>query len=423
MNASKRPGEARTVPPVGRHGNPINTNLSLAPYFMPMESASASSGVVAKAATPQAEGLRGVQVSNSSISLVDGVNGRLLYRGYNISDLAEHSSFEETSYLLLNGELPTKAQLKAFKDQLAHDRALPPLVLKELKQLPHEATPMDALRTGVSLLGSLDAEANDPSPAARRGIANRLVARIATLVAAFHRIRTDQPIVKPRRSGSHAANFLRMLSGEEPDAFTEHAMDVALILHADHEFNASTFSARVTASTLSDPYSAVTSAVGTLKGPLHGGANLAVMRQLREIQSVDRVERWVSDTLGRHEKVFGFGHAVYRTMDPRAAILKKYSEEAGKRVNDPRWYQMSARLQDVVQQSKGIWPNVDFYSASVYHTMGIADELFPPIFAVSRISGWMAHILEQYENNKLIRPLSNYVGPQLRPYVTIGRRK
>jgi citrate synthase len=371
----------------------------------------------------RAEGLRGIQVSDSSVSFVDGVNGRLLYRGYDIPDLAEHSTFEETAYLLYHGELPTKATLRTFAKALAAERRLPPPVLRFLKQLPIDAPPMDVLRSGISLLGILDPDARDPSPEARDRIAVRLISRFATLIAAWHRISTQQPVVAPRKSGSHAANFLRMFLGRDPDDFEERAMDVALILHADHEFNASTFTARVIASTLSDPYSAITGAMGSLKGPLHGGANLAVMNQLEQIGSVDRVEKWVSDLLARHEKVMGFGHAVYKTMDPRATVLKRLSEEGGRRSGQDQWFRISQRLQDVVHQQKGLYPNVDFYSASLYRVMGIPKAYFPPLFAVSRVAGWVAHVKEQLDHNKLIRPLSNYVGPSVRPYAPFSKRR
>lgn len=391
---------------------------------MPLSPSPTAPGTVeATSSSVKAEGLRGVHVSDSSISLVDGVNGQLLYRGYDISDLAEHSSFEETCFLLLNGQLPTRTQLKEFSKQVAADRRLPPAALRFVRQVSKDGNPMDQLRTAISLLGMADRDASDASPEARARIAVRLIAQTATLVAALHRVRSGQPVIGPRRTGTHAANFLRMLMGKDPDEFQARAMDVALILHADHEFNASTFSARVTVSTLSDPYSAVTSAIGTLKGPLHGGANLAVMRQLEQIGSPERVEGWVHDQLAKHEKVMGFGHAVYRTMDPRATVLKRLSQEAARLTGERTWFDISAKLQDAVQKEKGLWPNVDFYSAGLYRVMGIPPELFPSLFAVSRISGWMAHVREQLENNKLIRPLSNYVGPGHREYVSVNKRR
>lgn len=384
---------------------------------MPLDATTTRPGPSSSPKTPAAEGLRGVTIADSSVSLVDGVNGRLLFRGYDIPDLAKFSTFEETAFLLLHGRLPKAAELSAFEKALAAERTLPPAVLELLQQLPKDVDAMDALRTAVSLLGVLDPDARDPSPQALDRVAVRLIARVATVVAAFHRIRTGQPIVAPQSKGSHAHSLLRMVYGRDPDEFQEHAMDVALILHADHEFNASTFSARVTISTLSDAYSAITSAIGTLKGPLHGGANLAVMRHLEQIPSKDKVESWATTRLDKHEKIMGFGHAVYKTMDPRATVLKRLSEEAGKRYGETKWFELSTALQDVVYRKKGLYPNVDFYSASLYRVLGLPPDLFPPIFAVSRISGWMAHVKEQLEANKLIRPLSNYVGPAVRPYV------
>lgn len=374
------------------------------------------------AATALAAGLRGVAVSESKISFVDGASGRLLYRGYDIGDLAQHSTFEETSYLLLFAQLPKRADLKAFSKSLAAERKVPTGLLRVLKAMPADAHPMDALRTGVSFLGSLDPDARSADPEARLRVVRRLIARLPTIAAAFHQLRQGRRPVPPRASGSHARNFFRMLTGSEPDEFQERALDVALILHADHEFNASTFSARVTASTLSDLYSAVVSAIGALKGPLHGGANRAVMAQLKEIDDPSRAEAYVQDHLQRHDKIMGFGHAVYRTMDPRATVLKKLSEEAGRRYNQPKWYEISARVQETVYRQKQLWPNVDFYSASLYKALGIEEDLFPSLFAVSRVSGWAAHVLEQFENNKLIRPISQYAGPALRPYVAMGKR-
>lgn len=370
-----------------------------------------------------AEGLRGITVSESKISFVDGVNGRLLYRGYSIADLAEHSSFEETCYLLLYGELPTGPQLRGFSKHVAKERKIPTALVRLMRALPKEAGPMDVLRTGISFLGPLDPDASRDDSEARMRVAHRIIAKTPTIVAAWHRIRAGQPVISPRQSGSHAQNFLRMLLGRDPDEFETRAMDVALVLHADHEFNASTFAARVTISTLTDVYSAVTSAMGTLKGPLHGGANQAVMVQLKEIGSVEEVEAWVTRKLAAHEKIMGFGHAVYKTMDPRATVLKEYSRQMGGRKGDTRWYEISARLQDVVQRQKGLWPNVDFYSASLYEVMDIPDDLFTTLFAASRTSGWLAHVLEQIEHNKLIRPISQYVGPTLRAWVPPRKRK
>ncbi|MBI2077468.1 MAG: citrate synthase, partial [Euryarchaeota archaeon] len=290
------------------------------------------------------------------------------------------------------------------------------------KTLPKEANPMDALRTGISYIGSIDPDTASDDPQARMRVVRRAIAKSPTIVAAFHRIRSGNNVIGPRQSGTHAENFLRMLLGREPDEFEARAMDVALVLHADHEFNASTFAARVTISTLSDIYSAITSAIGTLKGPLHGGANRAVMAQLKDVGDVTNAEAWVRRKLASHEKIMGFGHAVYKTMDPRATVLKEYSRQMGERKGHQNWYELSAKIQDLVYREKQLWPNVDFYSAGLYEVMEIPDDLFTTLFAISRMSGWLAHALEQVEHNKLIRPVSTYVGPPLRKWVSPGRR-
>jgi citrate synthase len=390
------------------------------PVFMVPDSAPSTATL---APNPIAEGLRGITVSESKISFVDGTNGRLLFRGYDIPDLAQNSTFEETSYLLIHGELPTKPQLREFQKALGKERKLPSSLMRILRNLPKEANPMDALRTGISYLGAIDPEADSADPQVRMRVIQRIIAKTPTIVAAFHRARSGLDFVQPRQSGGQAENFLRMLLGREPDEFEIKAMDVALVLHADHEFNASTFAARVTISTLSDVYSAVTSAIGTLKGPLHGGANRAVMAQLKEIGDVKNVDAWVARKLASHEKIMGFGHAVYKTMDPRATVLKEYNRQMAERKGERRWYEISAKMQDVVYNKKQLWPNVDFYSAGLYEVMGIPDDLFTTLFAVSRMSGWLAHIVEQLEHNKLIRPVSQYAGAPLRPWIPPGKRK
>jgi citrate synthase len=334
-----------------------------------------------------------------------------MYRGYDIHELAEHSSFEEVVYLLWNGRLPKRGELEELARQLAEHRRVPNEVLELLKRLPPPQHPMEALRTAVSALSLYDSESEDMSEEANHRKALRLTGQMGTLVAAFGRLREGKEPIPPNPRLSHAANFLYMLQGKEPDARLAHWFDVALILHADHSFNASTFSARVTASTLSDMHSAVTSAIGTLKGPLHGGANEQVMRMLLEIQTPDRAEEYVRNLLAQ-KKVMGFGHRVYRTEDPRAAVLRKMSEELGQRAGQTKWHEISRRIEDLMLREKKINANVDFYSASAYCVLGIPLDLYPLIFAVSRISGWTAHLLGQRANNRLIRSLAEYTGPR-----------
>jgi citrate synthase len=379
--------------------------------------------VTASRANPQVQvGLEGVVASTSSVSFVDGQEGRLLYRGYDIHDLAAHSSFEEVVYLLLRGDLPTGAHLETFRSSLGAARAVRPKVGRLLASLPRSADPMDVLRTVVSALGLYDPEVHDQSPESNLRKATRLVGQFPTIVAGFHRLRQKRSPVKPRPDRSHAADFLTMLSGTDPAPEHVRAMDVALILQADHELNASTFAARVTAATLSDIYAATTSAIGTLKGPLHGGANEGVMKLLQEIGTLDRVEPAVVERLTRKEKIPGFGHRVYRTEDPRARHLRALAQTLGTRAGDLRWFEMTRKIEEVVSREKHLFPNVDLYSASVYAAMGIPLDLFTPIFAISRISGWTAHILEQYADNRLIRPRAEYTGPLRRDYVPLDLR-
>jgi citrate synthase len=347
--------------------------------------------------------------------------GKLLYRGYNILDLAERATFEEVCFLLWNGELPQRKELEDLRHQLDQSAALPRGALELLRGTIEHAPgrrsePMDALRTAVSALGIVDPPPAQQTVELNRPVAVKLVARTPTLVAAYHRLRQGQEPIAPQPGLSLAENFLRMLTGKEPGPKAVHAMDVALVLHADHEFNASTFTARVVASTLADMYASITAAMGALKGPLHGGANQAVMRSLKQVGSVANVEPWVKGELAKGNKVFGFGHRVYKTMDPRAIVLKRLSEEVGRETGDTTWFDLSARMEQVVMREKKLNPNVDFYSASLYHTMGIPDDLFTPIFAVSRMSGWTAHVLEQYGDNRLIRPRADYTGPQERAF-------
>ncbi len=367
-------------------------------------------------------GLQNVVIATSEICAIDGERGKLIYRGYEITDLAEHSTFEEVVYLLWHGRLPKSAELQGLKQQLAENRAVAPQVLDLLKSLPPAQHPMETLRTAVSALSLYDPESEDMSEEANRRKAVRLTAQLGTVVAAFARIRDGKEAIAPDSALGHAANFLYMLTGKYPDEEIARWFDIALILHADHSFNASTFAARVTASTLSDMHSAITSAIGALKGPLHGGANERVMRMLLEIGSVDKAEDYVRGLLARHEKVMGFGHRVYRTRDPRATILCRMSEELCRRTGQMKWFEMSQRIEDLMIREKGINANVDFYSASSYYVLGIPVDLYTLIFAVSRISGWTAHVLEQYASNKLIRPLSDYTGPMDLQYVPIDQR-
>jgi len=360
--------------------------------------------------------------ANSAICEVIGSEGKLTYRGIDIHELAAHSSFEETSYLLWFGHLPERGTLEGFTAELASNRQVPNEVIGLLQALPKGARPMDALRTAVSALAFYDPRVADGSPAANVTKATRLTAQMATLVAAYESIRRGREPIVPTASGSHAASFLRMLFGREPDPVSVGAIDLALILHADHELNASTFAARVTAATLADLYAAIVSAICALTGPLHGGANEQVMKMLKAIGEPRRVEGYVTETLAAHKKISGFGHRVYRTEDPRATHLRRMSKELGERVGDTRWYEISRRLEEVVMQQKHLYANVDFYSATCYYSLGIPVDLFTPVFAVSRIAGWAAHVLEQYADNRLIRPRAEYVGERNVPYVPIDQR-
>ena len=372
-------------------------------------------------------GLEDVVAGTSSVCLVDGIEGRLLYRGYNIVDLAEHSTFSEVAYLLWYGRLPGKKEFAQFDKTFRSYVELPEETGMILRLFPRAATPMEVLRTAVSSLGHYDPDSGNTAHDASLRKAMRLTARIGSIVTAHERLRQGLEPIKPIAGESIAYNFLYTLKGEKPDPLFVKILDVCLILHADHEWNASTFAARVTAATMSDMYSSVTSAIGTLKGPLHGGANEAVMKVLLEIGEVSRAKDWVKDALSRKAKIPGFGHRVYKTEDPRAGVLRKYAEQLGKQTGQSKWYEISRvveqeMLEYTQREGKKIYPNVDFYSASVYYSMGIPLQLFTPIFAVSRISGWTAHILEQWENNRLIRPRAEYTGPLRLPYIPIDQR-
>jgi citrate synthase len=358
------------------------------------------------------KGLEGVVATTSKICYIDGDNGVLAYGGIDIHELAEKSNFEETCFLLWHGKLPTTDELKQTRDRLAQERQLDPSVLEFLRAVPKDALPMDVLRTAVSLLGLYDRDEKSNDHDANVSKAIRLTSQIAMIVAAFDRVRKGKKVVDPDPALSHAANFLLLLTGKKPSETAERALDIALILHADHELNASTFAARVTAATLSDMHSAVTSAIGALKGPLHGGANEAVFHILEKIDSTgaDPVT-YVRDMLEKKQKISGFGHRVYRTEDPRATHLRRMSEDLCQSSGQPKWFEMSNAIEKFVKAEKKLNANVDFYSASTYHVLGIDVDLFTPIFAVSRISGWTAHVIEQLDDNRLIRPRADYIGP------------
>jgi citrate synthase len=363
-------------------------------------------------AKPKA-GLEDVVAATSAICYLDGDRGVLAYCGYDIHDLARGATFEETCYLLWHGRLPDRAELGDLQSQLAAARPLAEPILRLMKQLP-ASDGMDLLRTVTSALGQYDPEVNDGSRQANYRKAVRLTAQLGTIVATYGRLQAGGGPIQPDPALSHAANFLYMLKGERPGALATRALDVALVLHADHELNASTFAARVAAATLTDLYSATVGAIGALKGPLHGGANADVMRLLIEIgpeAPPERVDEAIRGRLARKAKIPGFGHRVYRTEDPRATHLRRMSKDLGERAGNTRWFEMSQRIEALVTGEKKLYPNVDFYSASTYYTLGIPIDLFTPIFAVSRVSGWTAHCLEQYANNRLIRPRTDYVGP------------
>ncbi len=374
---------------------------------------------------PMKAGLEDVVAGASSICHLDGARGVLAYQGVDIHDLAREATFEETCYLLWHGRLPGRAELGDLQTALAAARRLPEPMLRLMRSLP-PAPGMDTLRTLTSALAHVDPDADDRSPQAHCRQAVRLTGQLASVVATSGRLAAGGGAIEPDPALGHAANFLYMLTGERPGVLATRAFDLALILHADHELNASTFAARVCAATLSDIHSAVVAAIGTLKGPLHGGANADVMRLLLglgEDASPERVDDAIRAKLVKKQKIPGFGHRVYRTEDPRATHLRRMSRELGEKAGHPAWYEMSRRIEELVKADKKIDPNVDFYSASVYYTLGIPVDLYTPIFAVSRVAGWTAHILEQYANNRLIRPRAEYIGPPYpQPYVPLDRR-
>jgi len=373
-------------------------------------------------ATAAATGLRGVVVGASTVSDVVGDKGELIYQGYNIHDLAKNSTFEEVAFLLWNKRLPNRTELDDLRRTLGESYTVPKQVIDLMRQLPTDADPIDVLRTAVSALESYDANARDISPANGRKTSIKLTAQFATLVAAADRIRNGKEPVAPLPDANIATNFLYMLKGEKPSEPDAHLFDACLVLHADHELNASTFTARVVAGTLASIYASVVAAIGALSGPLHGGANTNVMKTLLEIGEVANAEAYVKKALAEKRKMMGFGHAVYKTEDPRATHLRQFSKEMGERAGDTKWYDMSRKVEEVMMREKGLYPNVDFFSASTYYMMGIPLDLYTPIFAVSRITGWTAHVLEQYADNKLIRPRAEYVGPRNVSYVPIDQR-
>ncbi len=359
-----------------------------------------------------AKGLEGVIALESALSSIDGNAGSLVYAGYDIADLARNATFEEVAFLLWHGRVPDTAELAQLNQALQAARLIPPAVMDLLLSLPEGAEPMAVLRTAVSLLAVSDPEGDEHTPDADLRRAIRLTAVMPTIIAAFARIRRGERAVAPSQSGSLAADFLYMLNGEAPGEAAERTFDVCLILHAEHGLNASTFAARVIAATLSDMYSATTGAIGALKGPLHGGANTAVMRTLLKIdeQGADPGQ-YVKDALANKERIMGFGHRVYRTLDPRAAILREMVEAVAEERGSRKWFDMSVAMMETMEREKGLYPNVDFFSASLYYMLGIDIDLFTPMFAMSRVTGWTAHMLEQWRDNRLIRPRSRYVGP------------
>jgi citrate synthase len=370
-----------------------------------------------------AKGLEGIVAAATQLSDVQGTEGILTYRGYDINDLATNSTFEETVDLLWYGVLPTRELLEKLTRKFAAARPLPDSVLGAMRLFPQKATPMDVLRTVVSQLGLYDPDETDNSVSANVRKSIRLTAQMPTIVAAWHNLSKGREPIPPRTDLSHAANFLYMLEGKEPTPQSARILDIALILHMDHGLNASTFVARSIASTESDMYSAISGALGALKGPLHGGANEAVMRMLLNIGDISGVEPYVKDALGNHRKISGFGHRIYKTNDPRALQLRRIAGELANHTGNRRWFEMSEKMREMVWRERQLYVNVDFYSASVYYTLGIPIELFTPIFAISRVAGWTAHVMEQLMDNRIMRPDSEYVGPKNQKYIPIDQRK
>jgi len=368
------------------------------------------------------KGLAGVVAAESALSFIDGEAGRLWYRGYDVDALARHASYLESVYLLWYDALPTAMELAAFEGTLATQRSLPPEVLGVLRGLPADSAPMAALRTAVSVLGQVDPEAEDVSHGADLRKAGQVVARMPTIVAAFDRLRRGLEPVEPHGDLSHAANLLHMLSGEIPTDTAARALDTSLLLYLEHGLNASTFAARVVASTLADMHSAITAGIAALKGPLHGGANEQAMEMLLEIGSVEAVAAYLDRALAEKRKIMGFGHRVYRTEDPRATHLRRMSEALSREAGEVGWFELSRALEDLMLERKGLHCNVDFHCATVYYSLGLPIDLFTPLFAVGRTGGWAAHVMEQHVHNRLIRPRAEYTGELDRPWVPIDRR-
>jgi citrate synthase len=368
------------------------------------------------------KGLEGIAVAQTRIGDVRGDIGQLIYSGYDINELAGKVCFEEVVHLLWEGRLPNRRELEQLQGELVAARPLAKAVVDMLRLLPKDAPPMHVLRTAVSMLGALDPEADLNTPETNRRKAVQLVAQLPVIIAKFHRIRQGLPIVQPSAEPSSAANFLYMINDKLPSDEAAATMDMAFVLHAEHAFNASTFSARVTIATLSDMYSAITSAIGTLKGPLHGGANEGVIKMLLEIGDESRVDAYVRAKLANKERIMGIGHRVYKTLDPRAPHLKRLAEKLTAKVGEPKWLRMSDHIAEILKKEKNLNANVDFYSATVYYSLGIPTDLFTPIFAIARVAGWTAHVLEQLADNRLIRPLSEYTGPEGLKVVPIDER-
>jgi citrate synthase len=372
--------------------------------------------------TAAAAGLRGVVAAQSAIGDVNGEEGKLIYQGYDIHDLAENSTFEEVVFLLWNGRLPNQGELDELTTQIRANYKVPGEIIAGMKYMPKDADPMDVLRTCVSALDFYDKDGHGTDRESAMRSAIKITGQIGTIAAAWDRIRNGKDVVTPDPSLSIAENFLYMLRGEKADAEEARMFDIALILHADHELNASTFTTRVVAGTLADMYGCVTAGIAALAGPLHGGANTAVMKMLIEIDDPAKIDTWLDEALTAKRKIMGIGHAVYTTEDPRATWLRKFSKQMADRKGETKWYEMSERIEKLMLEKKGMYPNVDFYSASTYYLMDIPLDLYTPIFAVSRISGWTGHILEQYANNKLIRPRAEYIGKRDQKYAPIGDR-